>query len=80
MSKHLNDLPIQKRLLELQVARQRLAILEAFYTCVMDLEKTDKLIETLPDGVMKDEKRAMQEQAWAIVLSEDMCGLIMIRE
>jgi hypothetical protein len=46
----------------------------------MDLERTDRLIETLPEGKMKDEKRAIQEQAWAIVLSEDMCERILIRE
>ena len=80
MKNHLKDLPIQKRMMELQEARQRFAILEAFYTCVMDLERTDRLIETLPEGKMKDEKRAIQEQAWAIVLSEDMCERILIRE
>ena len=74
------ELPLQKRLRAIKEAKERIAITQAFYTVVIDLERTDKLIERLPEGVLKEEKAAIQEQAWAIVLSEEMCGRIMIRE
>jgi len=74
------ELPLQKRLRAIKDAQERIAIAQAFYIVVMDLEKTDKLIERLPDGILKTEKIAIQEQAWAIVLSEEMCGRIMIKE
>jgi len=74
------DLPLQKRLRAIKEAQERMAIAQAFYIVVMDLEKTDKLIDSLPEGALKNEKIAIQEQAWAIVLSEEMCGRIMIRE
>jgi hypothetical protein len=73
-------LPIQRRLFELKRARERYMILDAFNTVVQDLIRTDELIEQLPDGQMKATKKAMQEEAWSIVMSEEMCKRILIEE
>ena len=76
----LSMLPIQKRLLALRRAKERYLILEAFNTVVQDLARTDEVIEKLPEGSIKEKKKALQEEAWKIVMSEDMCERILIEE
>ena len=75
-----SNLPLQKGVRAIKDARERWAILEAFNEVVEELINTDKLIAKLPDGITKLRKMASQEEAWQIVLSEDMCSRIMIRE
>lgn len=74
------NLPMQKRLRALKEAREDWIILTAFNEVVEELITTDAIIERLPEGALKEEKRAFQEEAWQIVLSEEMCDRIMIRE
>lgn len=80
MTSKLLDLPIQNRLREIQRARERWIILEAFNQIVDEMVVTDAKIANLPEGAPKEYQRAIQEEAWDIVLSDEMCSNIMIIE
>ncbi len=75
-----SNLPIQKRLRALKKAREDWVILTAFNEVVEEMINTDAIIAKLPEGALKEEKMKAQEEAWEIVLSEEMCSRIMIRE
>jgi hypothetical protein len=80
MISKLLDLPIQNRLREIQLAREKWIILEAFNQIVDEMVITDAKIDSLPEGAPKEYQRAIQEEAWDIVLSEEMCSNIVIVE
>ena len=74
------DLPIQKKIKALKKAREDWAILITFNEVVEELMNTDALIEKLPEGFVKEQKKEAQQEAWEILLSEEFCSRILVRE
>jgi len=72
--------PIDDQVRKIAESRNRFNILSAFNDLVEELIKTDKHIENMPEG---EEKRTMlkaQEEAWALLMSQQMCDSIMLEE
>ena len=76
--KHLKDLPIQKQLRKIKQQREKFQVLMAYNDLVESMIETDKMIEDMPEGEEKQQKLAQQEQAWELMVAEDMISLIKI--
>ena len=76
--KHLKDLPLQKQLRKIQRQREKFQVLMAYNSLVESLIETDEMINDMPEGEEKEEKKRQQEEAWRIMFADDMISLIKI--
>ena len=77
-NKHLKDLPLQKELRKIQRQRERFQVLMAYNSLVESLIETDEMINAMPEGEEKEEKKRQQEEAWEIMFADDMISTIKI--
>ena len=77
-NKHLKDLPLQKELRKIQRQRERFQVLMAYNSLVESLIETDEMINDMPEGEEKEEKKRQQEEAWQIMFADDMISTIKI--
>ena len=81
MSKdHLKDLPIQKKLRKILKQREKFQVLMAYNTQIEGLLETDEKIKKMPEGKEKQDMIRQQEEAWELMVSDDMISLIKIEE
>ncbi len=59
--KHLKDLPLQKQLRKIQRQREKFQVLMAYNSLVESLIETDEMINDMPVGEEKEEKKRQQE-------------------
>ena len=70
--------PIDKEVQKIMESRTRFALLSVFNDLVRDLKITDESIQNMQDGEEKEKLIKSQEEAWALLLSEEMCKSIII--
>lgn len=69
--------PIEEQVKGIYEARERFVILRTFSDLAEELAKTDELIESMPEGAAKEEQKRKQDEAWELLMSEDLCGKIL---
>jgi len=74
----LDSLPIQKSLANLQEARERFQSLIIWNELVNELVETDKKIDVMPEGYVKQELVKEQEEAWEMMFSEALVSQILL--
>ena len=70
--------PIDKQVAKIMEARTRFAVVAVFNDLVEELIETDRQIETMPEGEQKEALLKSQKEAWDLLLSEKMCGTIVV--
>lgn len=68
--------PIDKQVLKIMESRERFTLMVVFNDLVKELKETDKTIEEMPEGSDKESMKKVQEEAWALLLSKNMCDSI----
>ena len=68
--------PIDKQVLKIMESRERFTLMVVFNDLVKELKETDKTIEEMPEGSEKEYMKKAQEEAWALLLSKNMCDSI----
>lgn len=70
--------PIDKEVQKIMETRTKFALVSVFNELVRDLRITDESIQNMPDGEEKEKLIKSQQEAWALLLSEEMCESIII--
>jgi len=70
--------PLDKQVLKIVESRHRFSMVTVFNDLVTDLLETDSQIEKMPDGEEKEYLKKSQQEAWELLLSENMCDKIVI--
>tara|TARA_B100001250_G_scaffold403052_1_gene417042 strand:- start:136 stop:372 length:237 start_codon:yes stop_codon:yes gene_type:complete len=70
--------PLDKQVAEIVRARKRFVVVAVFNDLVKDLVETDKEIQNMPEGNEKEVLLESQKEAWDLLLSEQMCGTIVV--
>lgn len=68
--------PIEEEVFKIAEAKQRFSMMVTFNQLVEELLITDEYIALQPDGEEKTRNMRKQEEAWKLVLSEEICGKI----
>lgn len=70
--------PIDEQVLRIAEARHRFSMTVVFNDLVNELIETDKKIDAMPEGTEKEYAKRSQQEAWDLLLSENMCDKIML--
>lgn len=68
--------PIDEEIMKIAESRQRFTMLVTFNQLVEELVRTDEFIANQPEGREKQRNMEQQEEAWRLILSEEICGKI----
>jgi len=70
--------PIDKEVAKILKARTRFAVVAVFNDLVNELQETDRQIENMPEGVEKEMLLKSQKESWDLLMSDQMCGTIIV--
>ena len=70
--------PIDKEVAKIMEARTRFAVVAVFNDLVKELQETDRQIQNMPEGEDKEILLKSQKEAWDLLVSDQMCGTIIV--
>tara|TARA_B100000287_G_scaffold430360_1_gene485450 strand:- start:1785 stop:2024 length:240 start_codon:yes stop_codon:yes gene_type:complete len=70
--------PIDKEVAKIMKARTRFAVVAVFNDLVKELQETDRQIENMPEGEEKEMLLKSQKESWDLLMSDQMCGTIIV--
>lgn len=68
--------PIEEEVFKIAEAKHRFSMLVTFNQLVEELKITDEYLSLQPESAEKRRNMQKQEEAWKLILSEEICGKI----
>lgn len=70
--------PLDEQVAKIVESRTKFSLMVTFNELVQSLTETDKKIENIPEGEEKECLLRAQQEAWELLLSDQLCKIIII--